>query len=154
MCQDDLQEDGRFKMNPPLRDAADRDALIQGVLDGTIDVIATDHAPHSADEKSRGLAGSAFGIVGIETAFSVMYTHFVKTGVMTMQKLLDLLVYNARKRFNLPLGVDFSVWNLNEQFVVNTNDFLSKGKATPFENATLYAVNYLTVANGKVAYKK
>jgi dihydroorotase len=154
MCQDDLQEDGRFKMNPPLRDAADRDALIQGVLDGTIDVIATDHAPHSVDEKSRGLAGSAFGIVGIETAFSVMYTHFVKTGVMTMEKLLDLLVYNARKRFNLPLGVDFSVWNLNEQFVVNTNDFLSKGKATPFENATLYAVNYLTVANGKVAYKK
>ena len=154
MCQDDLQEDGRFKMNPPLRDAADRDALIQGVLDGTIDVIATDHAPHSADEKSRGLAGSAFGIVGIETAFSVMYTHFVKTGVMTMEKLLDLLVYNARKRFNLPLGVDFSVWNLNEQFVVNTNDFLSKGKATPFENQTLYAVNYLTVANGKVAYKK
>ena len=154
MCQDDLQEDGRFKMNPPLRDAADRDALIQGVLDGAIDVIATDHAPHSADEKSRGLAGSAFGIVGIETAFSVMYTHFVKTGVMTMEKLLDLLVYNARKRFNLPLGVDFSVWNLNEQFVVNTNDFLSKGKATPFENQTLYAVNYLTVANGKVAYKK
>ncbi len=154
MCQDDLQEDGRFKMNPPLRDAADRDALIQGVLDGTIDVIATDHAPHSAEEKSRGLAGSAFGIVGIETAFSVMYTHFVKTGVMTMEKLLDLLVYNARKRFKLPLGVDFSVWNLNEQFVVNTNDFLSKGKATPFENQTLYAVNYLTVANGKVAYKK
>lgn len=154
MCQDDLQEDGKFKMNPPLRDAADRDALIQGVLDGTIDVIATDHAPHSAEEKSRGLAGSAFGIVGIETAFSVMYTHFVKTGVMTMQKLLDLLVYNARKRFNLPLGVDFSIWKLDEQFVVNPNDFLSKGKATPFENATLSAVNYLTVANGKVAYKK
>lgn len=154
MCQDDLQEDGRFKMNPPLRDKADQEALIQGVMDGTIDVIATDHAPHSADEKSRGLAGSAFGIVGIETAFSVMYTHFVKTGVMTMDKLLDLLVYNARKRFNLPLGVDFSVWNLNEQFLVNTNDFLSKGKATPFENQTLYAVNYLTVANGKVAYKK
>jgi len=154
MCQDDLQEDGRFKMNPPLRDTTDRDALVEGVLDGTIDVIATDHAPHSAEEKSRGLAGSAFGIVGIETAFAVMYTHFVKTGVMTINKLMDLLVFNARKRFNLPLGNDFSIWKLDEQFVVDSNQFLSKGKATPFEGATLYGVNYLTVVDGKVAYKK
>ncbi len=154
MCQDDLQEDGRFKMNPPLRDKADQEALIQGVMDGTIEMIATDHAPHSAEEKSRGLSGSAFGIVGIETAFSVMYTHFVKTGKMTMEHLLNLLVYNARKRFNLPLGNDFSIWKLDEQFVVDPAQFLSKGKATPFENHTLYAVNYLTVVDGKVAYKK
>ena len=154
MCQDDLQEEGRFKMNPPLRDKTDQLALIQGVMDGTIEMIATDHAPHSAEEKSRGLAGSAFGIVGIETAFPIVYTHFVKTGKMTMEHLLDLLVYNARKRFNLPLGNDFSIWNLNQSFVVDSKEFLSKGKATPFEGATLFGVNYLTVANGKVAYKK
>jgi dihydroorotase len=153
LTDNDLKEDGKFKMNPPLRSESDKNALIEGVIDGTIDMIATDHAPHSAEEKSKGLEKSAFGIVGIETAFSTCYTYLVKTGVITLEKLIDLLVTNPRKRFNLPVGNDFSIWNLNESFVVDPNKFLSMGKATPFENATLYGVNRLTVHNGKVVYK-
>ncbi len=149
----DLQEDGKFKMNPPLRAEEDRLALIEGIKDGTIDMIATDHAPHSYEEKSRGLEKSAFGIVGIETSFPVLYTHLVKTGVITLEKLVDLLVYNPRKRFNIPLGNEFSVWKLNEEFTVNPSEFLSMGKATPFENAKLCGVNYLTVLNGKKVYE-
>ena len=114
----DLCEHGRFKMNPPIRSEADRVALLEGILDGTVDMIATDHAPHSAEEKGKGLEKSAFGIVGIETAFPVMYTHFVKTGVMSMEKLVDLLVYNARERFGLPVGDGFSVWKLDESYTV------------------------------------
>ncbi|MBR0443450.1 MAG: dihydroorotase, partial [Clostridia bacterium] len=107
--ENDLCEDGKFKMNPPLRSTQDKLALIEGVLVGTIDMIATDHAPHSAEEKSRGLEKSAFGIVGIETAFAAMYTHFVRTGKMSMERLLAMLVDNPRKRFNIPIGTDFSV---------------------------------------------
>ena len=149
----DLQENGRFKMNPPLRSEADKKALIKGMLDGTIDMIATDHAPHSAEEKSKGLSGSAFGIVGIETAFPLMFTYFVKTGIITEDKLLELLVFNARKRFNIPMKLDFSVWDLNALEVVNTDDFLSKGRATPFEGYELYGKNLLTVCDGKIVYK-
>jgi dihydroorotase len=140
-------------MNPPLRDKEDKLALIQGVLDGTIDMIATDHAPHSKEEKSRGLERSAFGIVGIETAFQEMYTNFVKKGVMTMEKLIQLLSTNARKRFNIKLN-GFSVWKLNEEYTINTNDFISLGKATPFENDKVLGVNYLTVVRNKVVYKR
>ena len=147
-----LQEDGRFKMNPPLRSKEDRLALIQGVKDGTIDMLATDHAPHSKEEKSRGLANSAFGIVGLETAFAVCYTKLVKTGVITLEKLIDLLAINPRKRFNIPLGNDFSVWDLNQSFVVNPDEFLSKGRATPFEGETLFGVNQMTVRNGEIIY--
>ena len=118
MDDGDLCEDGRFKMNPPLRDKTDREALVEGIIDGTIDMIATDHAPHSAEEKSRGLAGSAFGIVGIETAFPLMYTKLVKENVISMDRLMALLVYNARRRFDIPLGESFSVWDLNEEFTV------------------------------------
>jgi dihydroorotase len=150
----DLKEDGSYKMNPPLRGETDKKALIDGVLDGTIDMIATDHAPHSLEEKSKGLSGSVFGIVGIETAFQLMYTHFVKTGLMTMDKLLDLLVYNARKRFNIPDDYGFSVWDLDKEYIINANDFLSKGKATPFIGSKVYGVNHLTVVDGKIAYKK
>ena len=149
----DLREHGNFKMNPPIRSSADKKALIEGVLDGTIDMIATDHAPHSAEEKAKGLEKSAFGVVGIETAFSVMYTHFVKNGLMDMEKLLKLLVYNPRERFDIPLGMDFSVWDLNCEYVVNTNDFLSKGRATPFEGHSLFGKCLLTVCGGKVVYK-
>ena len=149
-----LQEDGRFKMNPPLRSKEDRLALIQGVKDGTIDMLATDHAPHSKEEKSRGLANSAFGIVGLETAFAVCYTKLVKTGVITLEKLIDLLAINPRKRFNIPLGNDFSVWDLNQSFVVNPDEFLSKGRATPFEGETLFGVNQMTVRNGEIIYFK
>ena len=149
-----LQEEGRFKMNPPIRSEEDRLALVQGICDGTIDMIATDHAPHSAEEKSKGLAGSAFGIVGIETAFSVMYTHFVKTGVITLEKLIRLLAINPRKRFDIPLGDDYTVWDLNEEFVVDPEKFVSKGKATPFTGWKLIGQCVLTVCDGKVVYRR
>ena len=148
-----LQEEGRFKMNPPLRDKTDREALVAGIVDGTIDMIATDHAPHSAEEKSKGLAGSAFGVVGIETAFPVMYTHLVETGIITLEKLIDLLSTNARKRFGLPAGGDFTVWNLSKEFTVDPDKFLSKGKATPFEGWKLKGECLLTVCDGKAVYK-
>ncbi len=152
--ESNLQEDGRFKMNPPLRSREDKLALIEGIKDGTIDMIATDHAPHSAEEKSKGLEKSAFGIVGIETAFQLMYTYFVKTGIITFEKLIDLLCLNARKRFNIPLNDnDYTVWRLDEKITVNPNDFLSKGKAMPFHNYELYGKCYLTVCGGKIAYK-
>ena len=149
----DLREDGKFKMNPPLRSREDKEALIEGILDGTIDMIATDHAPHSAEEKSRGLEKSAFGIVGLETAFAIMYTHFVKTGKMSLEQLLRLLVDNPRKRFGLPLGNEFSVWKLDEEYVVDPAEFASMGRATPFENETLLGKCVLTVCDGRVVYK-
>ena len=155
MDDSDLQEDGRFKMNPPLRDKADREALIKGIQDGTIDMISTDHAPHSTEEKSRGLEKSAFGIVGIETAFSVLYTKLVKTGVITMERLMELLVINARKRFNIPIKKnDYTVWDIGREFTVDPADFLSMGRATPFEGWKLSGVCLLTVKDGKVVYKR
>ena len=153
LYENDLREDGKFKMNPPLRATEDKLALIEGVLDGTIDMIATDHAPHSAEEKSRGLEKSAFGIVGIETAFATMYTHFVKTGKMTMDRLLAMLVDNPRNRFNLPLGADFSVWALDEKYTGDPNEFVSMGRATPLEGMELYGKCLLTVCDGKVVWK-
>ncbi len=150
----DLKEDGKFKMNPPLRSNEDRLALIEGIKDGTIDMIATDHAPHSAEEKSKGLRNSAFGIVGIEIAFQLMYTYFVKTNIITLEKLIDLISLNARKRFNIPLNNDdYTVWCLDEKIIVNPDNFISKGKAMPFENYNLYGKCYLTVCGGKTAYK-
>ena len=149
LCDKDLKEHGRFKMNPPLRSESDRDALIGGILDGTIGMIATDHAPHSAEEKSRGLEKSAFGIVGLETAFPLMYTHFVKTGILGMDRLLDLMCYNARERFGLPVGESFAVWSLDDDYTVNPEGFKSKGRATPFEGERLFGVHKATVYNGK-----
>ena len=154
MDDSDLKEDGRFKMNPPLRDRTDREALLCGVLDGTIDMIATDHAPHSAEEKAKGLAGSAFGIVGIETAFPVLYTKLVKTGILSEERLLELLVYAPRERFGIPVGEDFSVWELGAEFTVDPEEFLSKGRATPFLGERLFGVNRLTVHGGKIVYQK
>ena len=148
-----LQEDGRFKMNPPLRSAEDRRALVQGIKDGTIDMIATDHAPHSAEEKNRGLAGSAFGIVGLETAFSVMYTKLVRPGIITLEKLIELMAVNPRERFGIPLGEDFTVWDLQATEAVDPQTFLSKGKATPFTGMELQGKCVLTVCDGKIVYK-
>ena len=150
--ENDLREDGKFKMNPPLRSADDRLALIEGIIDGTIDMIATDHAPHSAEEKSRGLEKSAFGIVGIETAFPVLYSKLVKENIITLDKLIDLITINPRKRFNIPFNNDITVWDLNEAYAINPDSFLSMGKATPFENMQVYGKCMLTIANGKVAY--
>ena len=151
--ENDLGEEGRFKMNPPLRSTEDKLALIEGIKDGTIDMIATDHAPHSAEEKARGLAGSPFGIVGLETAFSVLYTHLVRKNVISMERLMELLVWNPRKRFNIPLGNDFSVWKLDETYKVDPKEFLSMGRATPFEGDELYGVCVMTVSDGKIVYR-
>ncbi len=149
-----LQEDGRFKMNPPLRSSEDREALIQGILDGTIDMIATDHAPHSAEEKSRGLEKSAFGIVGLETAFASLYTHLVKPGILTLEQLTRLLCDNPRKRFQIPMGLDFSLWDLTKEYTVNPEEFLSMGKATPFTGMTLTGRCILTVCDGKIVWQE
>lgn len=154
LSDSDLQEDGRFKMNPPIRGIDDRNALIEGIRDGTIDMIATDHAPHSAEEKSKGLAGSSFGIVGIETAFPALYTHLVQKGVITLERLVELMALNPRKRFGIPMGKDFAVWDLQESFTVNPDQFISKGRATPFAGWKLNGVCKMTVCDGKVVYRK
>ena len=148
----DLQEEGRFKMNPPIRSEEDRKALLEGILDGTIDMLATDHAPHSAEEKGRGLEKSVFGVVGLETAFPIMYTHLVKTGIMTMERLLEVMVTNPRKRFNLPLGKDFSIWDLEEEYEINPEEFLSMGKATTFNGWKVTGRCKATVCDGKLVY--
>ncbi len=149
----DLKEDGRFKMNPPLRSKEDRKALIEGIKDGTIDMIATDHAPHSKEEKSKGLKDSAFGISGIETAFPLIYTYLVKTGIITMEKAVALLCDNPRKRFNLKAGNDFSIWNLDEEYTIKGEEFISQGKATPFEGRQVYGKCLLTVKDGQIVYE-
>ena len=148
-----LQENGRFKMNPPLRDASDRDALVEGILDGTIDMIATDHAPHSAEEKARGLEGSAFGVVGIETAFPILYTYLVKPGILSMERLVELLCVNPRNRFGIPMGKDFSVWDLEEAYAIDPEEFLSMGKASPFTGWQVFGRCLATVCDGKLVYK-
>ena len=151
--EDNLQEDGKFKMNPPLRSKDDREALIEGICDGTIDMIATDHAPHSAEEKSKGLAGSAFGIVGLETAFPLLYTNLVKKEIISMSRLLELLCYAPRQRFGIPKGGDFSVWDLNASYRIDPNEFLSMGKSTPFEGVEVFGRCLATVHDGKVVYQ-
>ena len=148
-----LQEDGRFKMNPPLRSAADREALVQGLADGTIDCIATDHAPHSAEEKAKGLEHSAFGVVGLETAFPAVYTHLVKTGILSMEQAVRCLTDNPRRRFGIPCGDSFTVWELNTPFTVDPNEFHTLGRATPYAGQTLYGRCVLTVADGEIVYK-
>ncbi|MBQ9037506.1 MAG: dihydroorotase [Erysipelotrichaceae bacterium] len=152
--ENDLQENGKFKMNPPLRSTEDREALIEGLLDGTIDMIATDHAPHAAHEKDKGLEKSAFGIVGIETAFQLLYTYLVKKGIISLEKLVELRVDNPRKRFIFPLCNSYSVWDLDKKYTIDPDNFLSAGKATPFEGVEVYGECLLTVCNGKVAYQK
>ncbi len=149
-----LKDEGRFKMNPPIRSEEDRLALIEGILDGTIDMIATDHAPHSAEEKSKGLAGSNMGIVGIETAFPVLYTKLVKEGIITLEKLIELMSINPRKRFGLPETEDFCVFDLEKSYIIDPNDFLSKGKSTPFAGETVFGECELTVCGGKAVWIK
>ena len=158
LCDEDLMDDGRFKMNPPIRSAADRDALIEGLLDGTIDCIATDHAPHTAAEKARGLAGSAMGIVGLETAFPLLYKYLVLEGVITLEKLVALMSANPRRIFALEGGVeegdatDFTVLDLGAEYAVDPGTFLSKGRATPFAGWKVQGRAVLTVVGGKEVY--
>ncbi|MDD6502235.1 MAG: dihydroorotase [Oscillospiraceae bacterium] len=151
-CDEDLQEDGRFKMNPPLRSRSDRDALIQGIADGTIDMISTDHAPHSAEEKSRGLDKSAMGVVGLETAFAAVYTHLVRPGVITLDRAVELFSGNARDRFALPANGDFTVWDLDTAYTVDPAEFQTMGRATPFTGTTLYGRCLMTVHDGKIVW--
>jgi len=148
-----LEEDGRFKMNPPIRAKEDKEALIEGILDGTIDMIATDHAPHSKEEKSRGLAGSLMGVVGIETAFAVLYTYLIKPGIIPMETVAKCLTDNPRKRFGLKDDEGFTVFKLDESYTVNPEEFLSMGKATPYEGHTLFGKCLITSLNGKAVYK-
>ena len=156
----DLQEDGRFKMNPPIRSREDRAALIEGLLDGTIDMIATDHAPHSAEEKGRGLEKSAMGVVGLETAFAVVYTHLVKPGILSMERLMALLNGNAAKRFGFgtPLEegqpADLTVFDLDKPYVVDPERFQTMGRATPFAGMELYGLCLLTMINGEIVWKE
>ena len=152
MDDTDLCEDGRFKMNPPLRSPEDRVALVAGILDGTIDMIATDHAPHSADEKSRGLQGSMMGVVGIETAFPVLYTELVMTGVLSLSRLVELMCHNPRERFGITSDVGFTVYDLGEEYEIDPDDFLSKGRATPFAGRRVYGRCLATVYGGKTVY--
>ena len=160
MCDMDLKEEGRFKMNPPIRSAEDRDALIAGLQDGTIDVVATDHAPHTAEEKSRGLERSAMGVVGIETSFAVIYTKLVKAGIISLEKAVDVLAEAPRKIFNLGGGLkegeaaDITVFDLEKEFTVDPDTFLSKGRSTPFEGWQLQGECCLTLVDGRVAYER
>ena len=149
----DLKEQGRYKMNPPIRSEEDRLALIEGIVDGTIDMIATDHAPHSREEKDRGLEKSAFGVVGLETAFSSLYTHLVKPGVITIERLEELMAISPRERFGLPIPEDdFCLFDLDREYTVRGEDFKSMGKATPFEGMKLFGKNLMTCHRGAVVY--
>jgi len=148
-----LQEDGRFKMNPPLRAREDREALVQGLVDGTIDCIATDHAPHAVEEKNKGLAGSAFGIVGIETAVATVYTHLVKTGILSQERMVDALCHRPRERFGIPLKNDYSLWDLDREFTVRPEEFLSLGRSTPLEGERLSGVCLATICDGRLVYE-
>lgn len=159
MCDADLREEGRFKMNPPIRSAADRNALIEGVQDGTIDVIATDHAPHTAEEKSRGLAGSAMGVAGLETSFAVIYTKLVMAGIISPERMIELMAEAPRRIFALGGGLaagekaDIAVFDLCNEFTVDPATFLSKGRSTPFEGWRLHGQTILTLVDGRTAYR-
>jgi dihydroorotase len=149
-----LREDGRFKMNPPLRSPEDREAILSGILDGTIDMIATDHAPHSAEEKSRGLEKSAMGIVGIETAFPIMYTRLVKTGILSLERLVQLMSVNPRSRFSIDSDVGFTVFDIGREYKIDPEEFISMGHATPFAGEMVFGRCLLTVYNGETVYSE
>lgn len=159
LTDEDLKDEGRFKMNPPIRGREDKDALLRGIKDGTVSMIVTDHAPHSAEEKSRGLRGSLMGVVGLETAFPILYTYLVKTGEIELGKLIDLMSANPRKRFNLGGGIevgkraDFTVFDLDEKYIIDHNSFRSKGRATPFEGFEVYGKCKMTVYSGDIVFE-
>lgn len=155
----DLQEEGRFKMNPPIRDESDRLALIEGIKDGTIEFIATDHAPHTEEEKSKGLKNSLMGVVGLETAFPIVYTELVRKGIITLEKAMELLNGNAIERFGIGSEIaagkpaDLTVFDLDEEYVIDPKDFLSKGKSTPFTGRKVFGKCLMTMVNGEIVYK-
>ena len=151
----DLEEDGRFRMNPPIRAREDREALVEGLLDGTIDMIATDHAPHSREEKSGGLAGSAFGVVGLECAFPALYTGLVKTGVLPLERLIHLMAVAPRERFGIPMEEgDYTVWDLEAEYPIDPEEFLSMGRATPFAGRRVFGRCIKTVCGNRTVYEE
>lgn len=156
----DLREEGRFKMNPPLRSPADREALLDGIADGTVDMLATDHAPHSAEEKSKGLAGSAMGVVGLETAFAAAYTALVRGGVVPLERLLELMHDAPCRRFgiggNLAEGAaaDLTLFDLDRDYLVDPEEFLSKGRATPFAGERVWGRCLMTLCGGELVWKE
>ena len=157
IADDEIEDEGRFKMNPPIKTKKDREVLLEAVCDGTIDMIATDHAPHSAEEKAKGFAGSAYGIVGLETAFPVLYTKLVREGIIPMQKLVDLLTEGPGRRFGIEEADDeltFSVWDLDEEYTVRPEEFRTMGQSTPFEGWEVRGRCMMTVYKGKVVYKR
>lgn len=153
LCDEDIQEDGRFKMNPPLRSREDKEALIEGIKDGTIDMIATDHAPHSAEEKGRGLEKSLMGVVGLETAFPVLYTELVTKNIITFDRLVELMSFKPKERFGIDTNNDFAVFDISEAYKIDPENFLSMGRATPFAGREVFGRCLLAVHNGKVVYK-
>lgn len=153
LCDEDMQEDGRFKMNPPLRSREDKKALIEGIKDGTIDMIATDHAPHSTEEKGRGLEKSLMGVVGLETAFPVLYTELVMKNIITLDRLVELMSFKPKERFGIDTNNDFAVFDISEAYKIDPEDFLSMGRATPFAGREVFGRCLLTVHNEKVVYK-
>lgn len=153
LCDEDMQEDGRFKMNPPLRSREDKKALIEGIKDGTIDMIATDHAPHSAEEKGRGLEKSLMGVVGLETAFPVLYTELVTKNIITLERLVELMSFKPKERFGIDTNNDFAVFDISEAYKIDPENFLSMGRATPFAGREVFGRCLLTVHNEKVVYK-
>ena len=161
MCDRQLKEEGRFKMNPPIRSSEDRDALVQGLIDGTVDIVATDHAPHTAEEKAKGLEKSLMGVVGIETAFPILYPNLVMSNIMPLETLIDRMAVAPRRAFGIEGGeievgakADLAVLDLKPKYVVNPDDFLSKGKATPFEGWLVYGENTMTIVDGKIVWQK
>lgn len=153
LCDEDMQEDGRFKMNPPLRSREDKKALIEGIKDGTIDMMATDHAPHSAEEKGRGLEKSLMGVVGLETAFPVLYTELVMKNIITLDRLVELMSFKPKERFGIDTNNDFAVFDISEAYKIDPENFLSMGRATPFAGREVFGRCLLTVHNEKVVYK-
>ncbi len=148
-----LQDDGRFKMNPPIRSERDRQALIEGVLDGTIDMLATDHAPHSFEEKSKGLKGSLMGITGIETAFPIVYTKLIKPGILPFETVIKMLTDNPRNRFNIKDEGSLTIWDLSNQYKIDSDEFLSMGKCTPFEDESVFGKCLMTIYGGNIVWQ-
>ena len=150
-----LREEGRFKMNPPIRDASDREALVEGFADGTIDMLSTDHAPHSEQEKAKGLEGSLMGVVGLETAFPLLYTGLVKTGIISLSTLVERMCVAPRRRFCLPIAgmeEEFTAFDLDAEYTIDPDTFLSMGRSTPFSGWRVRGKCMLTVYDGKIAY--
>ncbi len=159
LCEEDLRDEGCFRMNPPLRTAEDKKALLEGIADGTIEIIASDHAPHLAEEKSGGLLDSLNGIVGLETTFPVLYTKLVRSGKISLERLIELMQVNPAKRFGIGTPIkkgqpaDLTVFDLNEEYTINSEEFFSKGKSSPFVGDRVFGKCKLTMVSGKPVYK-